>query len=166
MEGLGLDLPTFIGQLISFILLFGLITLFGYKPIRQVLSERAKRIKEGLEHAEKMKKDYEHAQLDVEKRIGEAREQGEKLIEQARAIGEKIKEESREEARAEAQVIIEQTRREMQLTQDKMVENLRREFADLAVLAAEKVIHESLSGEQHRHLLEETLKESALLKKH
>jgi len=46
MEGfLGLTLPSFIGQLINFLILLGLLTFFGYKPIRKMLDERANRIK-------------------------------------------------------------------------------------------------------------------------
>jgi len=35
--GLGLDLPTFIGQLVSFLILLGLLVYVGYKPIRKML---------------------------------------------------------------------------------------------------------------------------------
>jgi F0F1-type ATP synthase membrane subunit b/b' len=42
---------------------------------------------------------------------------------------------------------------------------LRKEFVDISISAAEKVIKETLDKERHRKLIEETLKESAVLKK-
>ena len=41
--GLGLDLPTFIGQLVSFLILLGLLVYFGYKPIRKMLDEQIRK---------------------------------------------------------------------------------------------------------------------------
>jgi F0F1-type ATP synthase membrane subunit b/b' len=42
---------------------------------------------------------------------------------------------------------------------------LRREFVELSLLAAEKVIKETLDKERHRKLIEETLQQSVTLKK-
>ena len=165
MEGLGLDLPSFIGQLISFLILLGLIMTFGYKPIRNILDERAERIKKSLEQAEAIKKEYENAQVEVQKRIGQAREQGEALITQAREMGERMKEEARKEARGEAEAIVNKTRKDLEREQERMVDALRREFADIAVLAAEKVIQESLDARKHSRIIEEALRESAVLSK-
>ncbi|MDD5222491.1 MAG: F0F1 ATP synthase subunit B [bacterium] len=166
MEGLGLDLPTFIGQLISFLILLGLISAFGFKPIRKMLDERSKRIQESMEMAEATKKEYEQAQAEVQKRLAQSQKQGEALIVQAREIGEKVKEEAKSGARAEAQAIIEKTQVEMKRDQDKIIDNLRREFAGIAILAAEKVIKESLDKQKHLRLIEETLEQSSLLRKH
>jgi F-type H+-transporting ATPase subunit b len=64
MEGfLGLTLPSFIGQLINFLILLGLLTFFGYKPIRRMLDERSNRIKQSMEQAEATKKEYENARI-------------------------------------------------------------------------------------------------------
>jgi membrane protein implicated in regulation of membrane protease activity len=41
--GIGLDLATFIGQLVSFLILLGLLVRFGYRPVRMVLKERSDR---------------------------------------------------------------------------------------------------------------------------
>ena len=41
---------------------------------------------------------------------------------------------------------------------------LRQEFVDVAILAAERVINESLDKAKHRRLIEEVLEESATLK--
>jgi len=159
--GLGLDLATFIGQLVSFLILLGLLVYFGYKPIRKMLDERANRIKESMEQAEATKQEYERAEVAVREQISKARQEGQAVISQATQVGDRFKEEAKEEARKEAQAIVDRTRVELERERDKAIDDLRREFADTAILAAEKVINETLDKEKHRKLIEEALEESA-----
>ena len=167
MEGfLGLTLPSFIGQLINFLILLGLLTFFGYKPIRKMLDERSNRIRQGMEQAEATKLEYERAQGEVEKQIRKAREEGQSIIEQAVQAGNRLKEEARQEARKETQAIVEKARAELDRERDKIVDELRKEFVDTAILAAERVLSESLDRGKHRQLIEKTLDESAALRAH
>jgi F-type H+-transporting ATPase subunit b len=167
MEGfLGLTLPSFIGQLINFLILLGLLTFFGYKPIRNMLDERSNRIKLSMEQAEATKSEYERAQVEVEKQIGKAREEGQSIIAQAAQAGDRIKEEARLEARKEAQAIVEKARAELERERDKIVDELRKEFVDTAILAAESVLSETLDRGKHHQLIEKTLEESAALRTH
>jgi len=47
----------------------------------------------------------------------------------------------------------------------RFIDALRKEFVDIAISAAGKVIKETLDKEKHRKLIEETLQQSAVLKK-
>lgn len=158
--GLGLDLPTFIGQLVSFLILLGLLIYVGYKPIRKMLDERANRIEESMEQAEATKQEYERAKVAVQEQISKARQEGQAVIGQATQIGDRLKEEARGEARKEAQTIVDRTRVDLERERDKAIDDLRREFVDTAILAAEKVISETLDKEKHRKLIEQALEES------
>ena len=51
-------------------------------------------------------------------------------------------------------------RQEIQMERDEAINGVRREFADLTVLAAGKVIEESLDKEKHRELIDKVLEES------
>ena len=167
MEGfLGLTLPSFVGQLINFLILLGLLIFFGYKPIRNMLDERSNRIKLSMEQAEATKSEYERAQVEVEKQIGKAREEGQSIIAQAAQAGDRIKEEARQEARKEAQAIVKKVRAELERERDKIVDELRKEFVDTAILAAERVLSETLDRAKHRQLIKKTLEDSAALRTH
>ena len=161
---LGLDLATFVGQLVSFLILLGLLVYFGYKPVRRMLDERSKRIKESMEQAEATRKEYEQAKVAVEEQISQAREEGQAVITQAAQIGDRLKEEARAEARREAQAIVERTRLELERERDELIDDLRREFVNTAILAAEKVINETLDREKHKKLIKEALEESPTFK--
>jgi F-type H+-transporting ATPase subunit b len=166
MEGfLGLTVPSFICQLINFLILLGLLTFFGYRPIRRMLDERANRIKQSMEQAEATQQEYERARVEVDKRIARARDEGQSIVGQAEQAGERIKEEARQEARAEAQAIVERTRAEMERERDRLIHELRQEFVATALLAAEKVIGETLDETTHRRLIEKTLEQSPPFKR-
>ena len=165
MEGfLGLTLPSFLGQLINFLILLGLLTFFGYKPIRKMLDERSNRIKQSMEQAEATKSEYERAQLEAEKQISKARNEAQSIIAQAAQAGNMLKEEARQEARKEAQAIVERARAELEREREKIVDELRKDFVDTAILAAERVLSETLDKGKHRQLIEKTLEESAALR--
>ena len=162
---LGINLPLLVAFIVNFIVLFFLLRLFLFKPVLKMLDERAKKAKEGMEHAEATKKEYEQARVEVQKQIDKGRQEAQAIIAQALQTGERLKEESRQEATKQAQLIVDRTRAELEVERDKIVENLRKEFVDISISAAEKVIKETLDKEKHRKLIEETLKESVVLKK-
>jgi F-type H+-transporting ATPase subunit b len=162
---LGINLPLLVVFIINFIVLFVLLRIFLYKPVLKMLDERAKRTQEGMELAEATKKEYEQARDEVQKQIEKGRQEAQAIIAQALQTGERLKAESREEASKQAQAIVDRTRTELEAERDKIVGDLRREFVDISISAAEKVIKETLDKEKHRKLIEETLQQSAILKK-
>ena len=162
---LGISLPLLLAFLINFMILFVLLGKFLYKPVLKMLDERSKKIKESMEWAEATKKEYEQAKAEVQRQIEKGRQEAQALITQATQVGEKLKGESREEAVKQAQTIIDRTRTELATERDQLVGKLRKEFVDISIAAAEKVIKETLDKEKHKKLIEETLQQSATLKK-
>ncbi len=162
---LGISLPLLIAFIINFAILFVLLGKFLYKPVLKMLDERAKKIKESMEWAEATKKEYEQAKAEVQRQIEKGRQEGQTIVAQAVQAGERLKGESREEAAKQAQTIIDRTKAELATERDQLVQRLRKEFVDISIAAAEKVIKETLDKEKHKKLIEETLQQSAALKK-
>ncbi len=160
IEALGINLPALIAQLINFGLLLLLFSVFLYKPLFKVLDERKQRIEEGMEASEESKRRLSQTEEDVAKELDKARKEGQELIGQAQQIVARVQEEGREAARAEGEQLLERARNEIQLERDAAISELRREFAGLTISAAERVINQSLDGEQHRQLIEEVLAEA------
>jgi len=96
--------------------------------------------------------------------LEKARKEGQAVIAQATQIGERLKEEAKDSARQEAESVISKARTEIQRERDKAIEELRTEFADIAILAAEKVIKETVDKKKHRKLIDEVLKDSTTFK--
>jgi len=165
MEGLGINLPGLIGQIVSFIVLLVVLYAIGYKPIMRMMDERQKRIREGLEKAEYADKRAKEVDQEAQMRLEEARREGQALIAQAAEMGTRLREEAKEQAKEEGEALIERARSEIQMERDQAIDQLRKEFADITILAAEKVINETLDKERHRKVIEEVLEESTTLGK-
>lgn len=168
MEGiadLGINLPILLAQIINFIILFGLLYLVAYKPLMRMLDERSRKIKEGIEQAETMKEQAASSEEEIKKQLQAAGKEGQERIARAARTGEEVKQKARGEAKQEAEALIARARIEIQRERDEAIGELRREFADLTVLAAEKVIDRSLDKEAHRQLIDKVLEESSALKK-
>ena len=165
MEGLGINLPELIFFVVNFAILFVILSLVAYKPIVKMLNERQAKIKESMELAEKTRQDAARSEEEIKGHLETARKEGQNVIAQASQIGERLKEEARQSARQEAESLIEKARGEIQRDREKSVEELRAEFADIAILAAEKVINETLDKKKHQKIINDVLKESAALKK-
>ena len=165
MAGLGIDLPTFVAQLVSFLILMGVLIFVGYRPIRKMLDDRANKVKEGMAQAEATREEYVRVRVVVEEEIDRARQESQAIVAEASLMGGRLKDEAKHEARKEAQLIIDRARKEMDQERERAIDDLRKEFVDTAILVAGKVISETLDKEKHRRVIEKALEESVAFKK-
>ena len=160
MKELGVNLPGLIAQIVNFSLLLLVLYLLLYKPVVRMLDQRSKRIEDSLEHADRLKEETSLAEEQVKEQIEEARQEGRNIVAQAAQVAERVREDSRTQARQDAETIVTRARADVQRERDEAIEELRRQFADLTIIAAERVINTSLDRDQHRRLIEEVLDQS------
>ncbi len=165
LAGLGISLPTLLAQIVNFGILFGLLYLVAYKPVMRMLDERSGKVKESMEQTEYIKEQAAHAEEEAKRQIEAASKDGQEVITRAVRTGEEIRQQTQQEARQEAESLIARARTEIQRERDDAIDELRKEFADLTILAAEKVIDRSLDKEAHRQLIDKTLEEAPTLRK-
>jgi len=110
MESIGVNWQLLVAFLINFLVLFGLLTAILYKPVLKMLDERAAKIKESLEQAEKIKEQTSRSEEQIKLAVEAARKEGQVIIAQASQIAEKIKEEAKDDARKEADIIANKAR--------------------------------------------------------
>ena len=160
MGAIGIDWQVLLAQFVNFAILFGLLSVLLYKPMRRMLDERSNRIKESMEQAEQIKEQITNTEEQVKLQMEAARREGQDILAQAAQMGERLKEEAKGEARQEAEVIVARARTEIERERDQAIDEVKREFVDLAIRAAEKVVNESLDREKHRRLIEEVLEQA------
>ena len=165
MEGLGINLPSLLAQVVNFAILLGLLYLVAYKPIMRMLDERSRRVKESMEQTELIKQQAERAEEEVKKQLEAAGKEGQEIVARAARTGEELSQKAQQEARRESEFFIARARVEVQRERDEAIDELRTEFADLTILAAGKVIEQTLDKEAHRQLIDKVLKESTTLKR-
>lgn len=165
MEGIGINIPLLIAFVVNFIILFALLSIVAYKPVLKILEDRQAKIKESMEQAEKIRQETARSEEEIKAHLEKARKEGQGVIAQATQIGERLKEEAKQSARQEAESLITKARSEIQREREKSIEELRAEFADIAILAAEKIINETLDKKKHRKIIDDVLKESTAFEK-
>ncbi|MBN1176630.1 MAG: F0F1 ATP synthase subunit B [Dehalococcoidales bacterium] len=162
---LGINLPTLLTQVVTFVILLVVLRFVAYKPIMRMMDERSKRVKESMEQAEAVKEQSARAEDELKKQLEEASREGQERIARAVKAGEEVKQKAQEDAKKEADTLLNRARSEIQRERDDAISEVRREFADLTVMAAGKVIEKSLDKEEHRELIEKVLEESSTGKK-
>lgn len=165
MEGLGINIPSFVAQLINFGILFGLLMLVAYKPVMKMFDERTRKIRESIEQTEKVKQQMVQMEEAVKKRLEAAAREGQELIAKAMRAGDEARQAAVQQARQEAEALLARAKVEIQREQEEAIGQVRKEFADLTIMAASKVIDRSLDREAHRELIEKVLAQSETLKK-
>ena len=159
MESLGLHVPSLIIYLLNFGLLLGLLYLFAYKPVLRMMDQRSDRIRESLEAAERARDESARSQEDTQQRLNEARLEGQRLIDQAREMAERYRNEEADKARQEAEAFVARAREDIQRERDAAVQEVRSHFAELAIVAAERVIERTLDRDAHGEIIARVLDE-------
>lgn len=162
MDELGLNLAGLITHFVSFGLLLGLLIVLFYKPLQRVLDERRRRIEEGLRASEAAQEAAEEASTEARAQVQIGREEAQRLVAQAQEIGQRLEAEARAGAQVQAERLIERARQEIEQERDQAVQQLRNEFADLAISAAERVIGQALTRDDHQRIISEVLADSSV----
>ncbi len=160
MDALGINLPGLITQIVSFGILFFILSKLLYKPLVAMLDQRAEKISEGLNAAEKAKSDALKSEEAIQQQLSEARIEGQKLITQARETADKFREEEITKVKEELESERSRAQSNIQRERDAAIEELRKEFAGLAISAAEKVVQDSLDSDKHNQIIESVLNEA------
>ncbi len=157
----GVSWDVFISQMIAFGIVAFALNKFAYKPVLEVLEKRRQRIAEGLENAEKIKKDLAETEQSRKEILEQANEQANKLIEEGRAAADKVRETETQKAIKEAEAIIAKAREVAEADHSKMLAELKAEIGQLVVSTTSKVIGKTLTPEDQQRLVEETNAELA-----
>jgi F-type H+-transporting ATPase subunit b len=159
LANLGINLPGFLWHTANFIVLIFLLSRILYKPIVGMLDERQRRIKESIEEAERVRAEAARADQEREALLGQTRREIQEMLTNATQMAERIQSDARRDAEEQSQRIIERAQQEAQAERAQSMVELRREVANLAVLAAERVISRNLDQQAQRQLVDEFLAE-------
>jgi F-type H+-transporting ATPase subunit b len=155
------DLPHFIAQVVSFVIVCVLLAKFAYHPILKVLDERRQTIADGLANAEKIKQELARTEAMQREVLDKANAQANKMIEEARAAAAQVREQETQKAVAQAEQIIAKAREATVLEHAKMLVDLKREVGLLVVRTTSAVTGKILTADDQQRLAEETRRQLA-----
>ena len=159
-ETLGLNWTGFIWHLLNFAILFFILYRFLFPPVLRMLDERQQRIRESMERAETLRQESARAAEAVKAQLDEARREGQNIINNATQIAERLRTERQQQAQAEYEAILKRAQEDAAREREQAFAELRQHVADLAVLAAERIIHRQLDSNAQRQLVNEFLAEA------
>ncbi len=160
-EAFGFNWPLLLSNIVSFLIVCGLLHRFAYKPILKVLEQRRQRIAESLENAERIKVDLAQAEKKRSEILSRANDEAQKMITEARASANALAQTREQAAIAEAERIVLQAREATKLEHDRMLSELRKEVGRLVVDTTGKVTGKVLTVEDQKRLSEEAAREIA-----
>ena len=155
----GVNLPALIFQIINFLLLLYLLNRLLFKPLLKTLDERQARIGQGLKDAEQAARDRELARAERGAALDEARREAQTMIQRATKIAEDSRNEIVAAARSEAERVTARARDEIVAEKDRAMAEIREQVADLAILAAGRLLREEIDGTRQRRLVNDFLAE-------
>ena len=145
---------TLIGQMIAFALFVWFCMKYVWPPIIGAMQERANKIADGLEAADRADKDLELAQEAATKKLHDAKQEAASIIDAANKRAAQIVDEAKNQAREEGDRLKAAAQAEIEQEMNRAKEVLRGKVASLAIAGAEKVLQASIDENAHKELVE------------
>lgn len=158
LASLGINGTQFVSQLINFALVALILWYLILKPLTKKMSERQKLIDDSLANAKKIQENLEQSERKFQQRIDEAKVEANKILERTNTEAEQLSVQLKEKAKHEIEILVDQAKRNINIERDDMVASLKSETASLIVLAMEKILHEKVTSEKDKKMIEEMLK--------
>ena len=144
---------TLIGQLVTFVVFVMFCMKYVWPHIIAAMEERAAKIAEGLEAADRASHDLELAQEKAVERLKEAKKEAAGIIDSANKRATQIVEEAKDAARTEGDRLKEAAQAEIDQEVNRAREQLRSQVASLALAGAEKVLAAEIDMQRHGELV-------------
>lgn len=141
-----IQLSQIIFQIINFGVVVGALSFFIYKPILKTIDERASKIKDGLDAAEKNIKLQSQAEMEKEKIVADAKKEATKIKNQAKSDAEAILSQAQAKAQKEAKSYLAKQKDAFSAQMVADSKNLEKKVAALVASATEAVLKETVGS--------------------
>ena len=148
LSSLGINGPFLLAQIVNFFVLLVLLRLLLYKPLVNMLETRKQRIADGLQAAEVARREAEAERAQLQSQLDSERREAMERIAAASKRGETLAAEIESSARQDAQKILDDARGEAVRERERIIGEAQDQIAELAMLAAEKVLGRELSNRE------------------
>ncbi|MGE3539688.1 MAG: F0F1 ATP synthase subunit B [Candidatus Tectimicrobiota bacterium] len=146
-----------IWTIITFVILLVVLRKVAWGPILAALEQREHTIRSSIGEAQRARQEAERLLAQHQQMLAEANRDVARLLEQGREEAERLRASMTEQARTEAQRLTEVARREIERERQLAMQELKNTAAELALVAAGRLLHTSMTGEDHRRVVNEFL---------
>lgn len=142
---------------VLFLVFAFVLAKFGWGPLLSLIEEREKSVRESVEGAHKASAEAAALLEKHKELVREAGRERDEMIKRALGEAEQVKAEIVEKARVEGEALVKRAKEQIDREKAAAVQELRAQVADIALLAASKIVESSLSPEAQRKLVNETI---------
>lgn len=140
---------------LAFLTLLFLLSKYAWGPITAALAEREMTIETSLTRAEKALAEAKQLAADNEKARRDSEVEAQKILRDAREAAEATRSEQVEKTRQQIRQMQATAEAEIEREKQQALAELRAEVADLAIMAAEKILHETLDAPRQKKLVDD-----------
>ncbi|MGH8144865.1 MAG: F0F1 ATP synthase subunit B [Rhodanobacteraceae bacterium] len=146
---------TLIGEVIAFAIIIALTVKFVWPPLLNAIEERQRKIAEGLEAADRARKELAQANTHAADEIKKARAEAAQIIERANSQATQIVDKARTDGLLEAAKQKATAQADIESMAHRARAELRGQVATLAVAGAEKILGREVDADTHKALLDQ-----------
>lgn len=146
-------------HLINLVILTVGLYLLLFKPVKKMIRERQEKVKKIEKENADLNEEVKELKDSSRKVLSEAKQEAAVIHDNAVKVANQKAGEIVGDAKTRAKTLIERTEAEMEAERKKMQTDVEKQIADVSLAVAEKVLGRSVSGEDNRRLIEESLKE-------
>ena len=150
-----IDFHDLIWAIINFIVLLAILYKFLYGPIMRTMESRENEIKRNITQAEEMRVEAEASRAQLQEALNDARKEAQEIVNNAVKVGEETKNQIISEAKDSAAKLMQKAQEEIQREKEQALAEIRNEVANLAVLAAGKIIGKTITADDHKKLVDQ-----------
>ncbi len=155
MDPFDFDAGLLFWAIVTFALLFLLLSRFAFKPLGDLLARREQTLHDSLESAERARQAAEALLGQNDERLAAAREEARKVVNEGHRIVADMKREAQSHSKEEADAIVKQARTEIDFELQRSLDELKSTVANLSVRISRQVLKEDLNEERHEALADE-----------
>ncbi|MFC6181468.1 F0F1 ATP synthase subunit B [Lactiplantibacillus daowaiensis] len=149
----GLYLGDMLFIAISFIILMALIALVAWNPITKMMGERANKIANDIDTAEKSRKEASDLADQRREALSHSRSEASDIVADAKQSGEKQRASIVADAQNEATQYKQSARKDIEQERQDALKNVQSDVADISVQIASKIIKKQLDPEGQQALI-------------
>lgn len=136
----------FFWTLLFFLLFWGLIGKFAFKPINESLKKREGDIQDAIDLAKKTREEMNNMKSENERVLSEAREERARILAEAKETKNAIVGEARDKAKEEASKVISSAMQDIENQKKLAMIEIKDQVSKMALDIAEKVIRKELQN--------------------
>lgn len=134
------NLSTIILNIVNVLIFFGIIKIFLWKPVTDIMEKRKQMVLTDLEEAKKKNEEADQRKQKYQDILASARAEADEIVSTAKKRSRKEREEAIRKTQAKTEQMLASTKETIEFEKMKAMQEVQNEIAGIALAAAQKVI--------------------------